>query len=193
MKLLNNTPIPDAILEPLLRKAGRAVGARTQRVVVQVNRATSHVTSCGMAYSATWVRWKGGSNRKLTTDKGAFKISLPLRSPTERPHIKKYRDLRYDPLTVAQRFFAVARHEWGHIREYQTGDYWRLPNSKRHPVMDLSGRVQKAKRRIPHDARPEEIRVENYAWDADEKGKDKDWAAEEIQALAIALRESGVE
>jgi hypothetical protein len=165
MKLLNYTKIPDAILEPLLLRAGRAVGARTAGVVVKVNPAYRCTGSSGMAYACAWVRWKRGSECRLTTDGGAFRISLPI---------------RYDPLKAAQNFFRTARHEWGHIRDYQTRDYWTLGNSR---IRRLGSR------RPPHDSRPEEIRAYNYADEADDKDRGERWAQEEILNLAIALEQ----
>jgi len=171
MKLINNTRIPDDTLLPLLLKAGRSVGARTAGVVVQVNLAPRCVTSRGRAYPYDWVRWIRGSNRRMKTDHGAFRISLPVRTITERSYIVAYRNKAYDALEVAQHFFYVARHEWGHIRDFQTGDYWKLGHSSK----------------MTHDRRPQELRAENYIYEADERKRGEPWAYEENMALALAL------
>jgi hypothetical protein len=164
VKLLNRTPIPDDILETLLVKAGRAVGAKTTNTVVQVNRCI-HGTS-GIAYNCTWVRW-GASKRRLKCD-GAFRITLPLPAG---PKARTWYHL-LDPLDAAVRFFEVARHEWGHIRDYQNPNRtWSIPT----------------RRRLPHDRRPVEIRADNYVFDADEHKHGAEWAIEEIVALAVEL------
>lgn len=172
MKLLNNTPVPDAVLEAVLIKAGRAVGAKTTAVVVQVNRGTRHCH--GIACECNWVRWKGA--RKLVTECGAFRLALPILdlSREKNPHVAEHKRKNWDPLIVAESFFRIARHEWGHIRDFQARDRWRLAFSR-------------GSRRPQHDRRPEEIRTENYADDADRRGRGVAWASEEILALGIAL------
>ncbi len=77
MKLINNTRVLDRVLEAVLLKAGRAVGARTAGVVVQVNSGRRRVH--GMAYDCDLVRWRRGSRRWMATDGGAFRITLPTR------------------------------------------------------------------------------------------------------------------
>jgi hypothetical protein len=177
MKLLNYTKIPDAVLEPLLLRAGRAIGVRTTGVVVKVNPAYRSTIVSGTAYHCGWVRWRRGTDRRLATDGGAFKVTLPVRTRTERPYVKEWRDKHYDPLEVAAKFFWVARHEWGHIRDYQSR-YWQTWSSR-----GQSGR------RPRHDSRPEEIRAFNYADEADDKDRGERWAQEEILNLAIALEQ----
>ncbi len=173
MKLLNNTKIPDDLLEAVLLRAGRSVRARTSNVVVQVNPAYRCLASRGMTHGCFRVRWQRGSRRWMITDGGAFRISLVVPSLHSEWRIK-----RYDPLTAAESFFRVARHEWGHIHDYQAKEFWRVSFSR-----------EQGGRRPPHDARPEEIRTENYANEADEKDRGAQWAQEEILALAVALEE----
>jgi hypothetical protein len=103
MKLLNNTKIPKTALETILVAAGRSVNAKTSGVVVQVN--PSRYRMSGMAYECWQVRWKP-LKRWTTTNSGEFKISIPKEG---------------DPLDLAERFFHVAQHEFGHIRDYQHG------------------------------------------------------------------------
>ena len=148
MRLLNRTPLPDSALYDLLVKAGRSVSASTTGVVVQVNpsyRAFNRAS--GMAYRCDSVGW-GRSKRWLSTSGGAFRISLPLL-------YLKHSDRNTDLVSVAESFLQVARHEWGHIRDYQN----KLESSRRGP----------GGRRPPHDSRPEEIRAENYIYDSDKK------------------------
>lgn len=195
MKLLNNTPVPDEILERLLTKAGRSVGARTSGVVVQVNRGNSSSSGCrGTAYCCSSVKWRTGNKRRkyaykdephpeggvrrkcivlnaprwISTDGGAFKISLPIAKTSP----------RYDGLVTAENFMYVARHEWGHIRDYQNGGKWRLPWSRPKP-----GKT----RRAAHDDRPEEIRADRYVRHSDEARKGRNWAYEEVMDLALFL------
>jgi hypothetical protein len=181
MKLLNNTPIPDAILIALLVRAGRTVGAKTTDVVVQINRSHWYLSPIrATAYDAGWVRWGGGSGRKLSCDE-AFRISLPLLNligETD-PSVIEHKWCNYDALTIAQRFYEVARHEFGHIRDYQQGGRYFLRWSK----------CGNNNRRPRHDSRPEEIRAENYAYDADRAGRNANAAVEEIVALGVVLEE----
>jgi len=204
MKLLNNTQIPNEVLEPLLTLAGRSVGARTSNVVVQVNRGDAWTDGCrGMAYECVWVRWTNKvqkrryktktrilSNgvkysyrilqthkRKIHTDGGAFKISLPV-IPASCHKKGRVGPMYYDGLHIAENFMYVARHEWGHIRDYQNGGRYSLSWSRPKPGQT---------RRAIHDRRPEEWRAENYIYDSDLRRKNKNWAYEEIMALALYL------
>jgi len=203
MKLLNNTTVPNEILEPLLTLAGRSVGARTSKVVVQVNRGDAWSNGCrGMAYECCWVRWQGGNKRRryvntsvrqpdgsskyvtivknkpnrISTDGGAFKISLPV-IPASCHKDGRTGPMCYNGLRIAENFMYVARHEWGHIRDYQDGGRYRLAWS----------RPKAGGRRAIHDRRPEEWRAENYIYDSDLRRKNKNWAYEEIMALALYL------
>ena len=149
MKLYNKTELPDAVLEPLLVAAGRCVGARTSGVVVKVTQGRNAGVS-GMAHSATFVnswhlkrvsKWK---SERVSTDGGWFRITKPWSRPG------------WDSLTVAQSFFAVAMHEWVHIRDYQNDGHWTMPWA----------RAGSSGRRARHDSRPKEPRAINGVDDA---------------------------
>ena len=99
MKLYNRTKIDTVVLESLLVKAGRSVGAKTSGVVVQVN--PSLWGGQGAAYRCIQVRM---GTRWIETDGGYFKIALPRRG---------------DILKIAETFFQVAQHEFVHIKDYQ--------------------------------------------------------------------------
>lgn len=104
MKLYNRTKIDTAILESLLVKAGRSVGARTSNVIVKVNSSRGAIR--GMAYRCSHVRI---GTRYIATDGGMFFISIPSLFPT-------------DPLSIARTFFDIAQHEFYHVKEYQDGN-----------------------------------------------------------------------
>ncbi len=158
MKLYNRTRIPDEVLRALLVKAGRSVGARTGNVAVQVNPA--NVTSKGCAYNWDLLRIRG---QWVKVD-GFFKIWLARKTS--------------DPIQSAQNFLLTARHEFGHIRDYQAGGRDRLEWSRRGP----------GGRRPLHDSRPEEIRANDYIYDSDQRLKNKPgYFDEEVLALAIEL------
>jgi len=175
MKLYNHTKYPDAVLESLLVKAGKAVGARTTGVVVIVNQGRQFGASIpGCAYRATSVRpnlrMKRDQNyliniRWVKTDGGYFTIVAPH---WNRP-----------ALEAVQNFYATAVHEWGHIKDFQRKD---LPEWSRR---DSSGR------RPRWEDRPEEIRANEYRDSARSQGKGENgsYAYEEIVGLALALEE----
>ena len=165
MKLINKTKVPNEVLENLLVSAGRSVGARTSGVVVRVCYGQPLSPVHGRATECYKVRWSG---RWQLTDGGGFKMTLPtLRT-------KKWLGITtYDPTNVAQEFYKIAQHEWGHIKDFQNGG--------RRTMEFSSGR-----RRPSHDTRPEEVRAENYVYEAEEKfGKERGY--NEIMALAIEL------
>lgn len=153
-----DTRLTDDVLDCFLIAAGRAVRARTSNVVVKV---IPGWRLWGRAYECYRVRWKR-SHQWTDTDGGAFKICLPLRSLAIG-----------DPLNFAERIFSVARHEWGHIRDYQHGG---------RRMMDFSG----GQRRPRHDRRPEEIRAENYVYESDSRGALNHYC-DQILRMAIEL------
>ena len=164
MKLINSTRIPDSVLRRVLLSAAKSIGGtRTGSVVVAVSQGQRSNAS-GTAWECDWVRWNG--RRRTMTDGGAFRIRLPMPHPA------------CDILLQSEGFWDIARHEWGHIRDYQNGGRRRLAFSK----AGSSGR------RPGHDSRPEEIRVERYSRVADRiRKRDAEWAAEEILELAVEM------
>jgi hypothetical protein len=159
MKLYNRTKLPDELLAPLLVAAGRSVGARTEHVSVTVNRALHTVR--GTAHECSQLQV---GQRWVKTDGGYFRISLPFHPSG-------------DALRTVQVFLWVARHEWGHIRDYQAGGRGRLEWSKR-----TNGR------RPVHESRPEEIRANNYIYDSDAKLAPGYWDGW-VLALALAYEQ----
>lgn len=158
MKLYNKTRIPDDVIAPALLEAGRAAHARTTNVVVIVNPGrTWHSRVHGMAHRSSAVaRWLVSSRRHtktsgrtelvkgwVDTDGGYFSIVLPVASLP--------RDMRrtaHDPLIRAESFYAIAAHEWAHIRQYQQGvRFDRAQHNRRHdnrPWERAANRVMKA-------------------------------------------------
>jgi hypothetical protein len=166
MKLLNNTPIANDVLNNVLIKAGRAIGAKTTNVVVQANQGRGWCG--GRAYNASAVRWSNNNKRKnirKVSCEGAFKITLSLSRP---------------PLETAQDFYNTARHEFGHVRDYQKGG-----------AFSLSWSISRNGRRPAHNKRPEEIRAEDYIYESDKKKRDEfsNYAYEVVLSLAIVLEE----
>jgi len=148
MKLYNRTACPDRILRPLLVAAGRAVGAKTGKVIVKVGQSRLP-RGTGMAIAADRVRLgflQGKPPEKwgrwITTQGGYIRLTLPGCSG------------RGDTIALAQSFYELALHEWGHILDLQTGLEF-LP---------WSGRD--GERRPRWEERPEEIRACNYANEA---------------------------
>lgn len=106
MHLLNRTKIPDTVLRALVTCAGKAVGARTSNVVVQVNTGSG---STGHAYQCDSIRWQGKTKRKARwkeTDCGAIRVTLATSN-------------RQDSLNLAESFYNLCAHEWGHVFDYQ--------------------------------------------------------------------------
>jgi hypothetical protein len=148
MKLYNRTECPDRILQPLLVAAGRAVGAKTGEVIVKVGQARLP-QGTGIAIAADRVRLgflQGKPPEKwgrwITTQGGYIRLTLP--------GCNRFAD----PLILAQSFYELAVHEWGHILDFQIGLGF-LP---------WSGRDGERKPRWKE--RPEEIRACTYANEA---------------------------
>jgi len=157
MKLYNRTRIPDKVLRDLLVKAGRSVGARTSNMAVSVNPTRRYGVGGGCAYNYDLLRVHG---RWIKVD-GYFKISLGEKTS--------------DPLLAAQAFLHIARHEFGHIRDYQIG------------IQEFSRRGPGGRRPL-HDSRPEEIRANNYIYDSDQRLRNKPgYFDDEVLALAIEI------
>ena len=175
VKLYNKTRYPDAILSALLTRAGRSIGARTSGVVVKVTAGRTSGHCRGLATECDWVyEWslrnlksrrqgKRIKGRAIATDGGEIELTLPLPSK--------------DCLATAENVFAVALHEWGHIRDFQHGGRLRFA---------FSTKAQSGRRPAWRD-RPEEIRADEYRKDAlakIDKGKVQS-ADDEILALAL--------
>jgi len=160
MKLYNKTKCPKNILKPLLVLAGKSIGARTSKVVIKITQGRSFRVK-GIAYKAYFVyswhlrnlksRRKGKHNlgRLINTDGGWIELTLP----------KLYRPERMkcwpttDGITLAQRFFKVAQHEFAHIKDYQNNNFIPTPTTNQD-------------RRIPWKNRPCEISAMNQVNDA---------------------------
>lgn len=156
MKLYNKTKCPDKLLKPLLTLAGKSVGARTSGVVVKVTQGRGYYSratakKCNYVYSWHLKGRRTGEERKqrkrgrlIKTDGGYFFIALPAKC-------EKFTGI--GGTDRARAFYDTAQHEWGHIRDYQSGCYTPSPRTP-------SGR------RIQWRDRPAEIRADNYVADA---------------------------
>ena len=140
MRLLNRTKAPDEALAGILRAAAREAGAKTTRLVVQVN--PSRYCQRGTAYNAAWVRWPGRSRKNIRRVSCSAAVRLSLIYP-----------IRGDALLLAESFYRLCVHEMVHVHDYQRGG---MTFSHAGP----SGR------RPPHDSRPEERRARGAAKNA---------------------------
>jgi hypothetical protein len=160
MKLYNKTKCPDEIIRPLLLAAGKSIGARTTNVVVKVTQGRS-LSSKGCVRNAPLVyswhlknlkcrRKPTNSNlgQLIQTDGGWIEITLPK---LKRPDIMKC--FTADAITLAERFYKTAQHEWAHIKDNQKHITPKTPKTP-------SGR------RIQWSERPCEIYAQNEAENA---------------------------
>jgi hypothetical protein len=139
MKLYNKTKYPNELLEPLLKEAGKAVGARTTNVIVKVTQGRYRYCR-GMAHKCGWVKkWfldtrahrKGGVYLKegmVGTDGGYFTLTMP--NPfipdwvKNSEHFKAWSEAHnHDGLTISELIYSVASHEWQHINQYQENKF----------------------------------------------------------------------
>ena len=127
MILYNHTKIPDDILTKVLYLAAKAVGSiRTQKVVIKVTTSSQYCSGrchkLGLMYYHGFLRgswdydysnseYNKKSDRKLIpTDGGYMFLQIPVTTKWSRYS---------DPLDLAERIFALAAHEWQHIKDYQ--------------------------------------------------------------------------
>lgn len=159
MKLINRTTLSDVFLEDVLKNASKSLGLkfRTTNVVVYVFNTSYDVK--GYVIPVDWVRWRWKSKKKVweKTDKAAMAVGINI------SHYKSYVD-------AAIAFFDTARHEWGHVRDFQKGEEFST-----------------GKRRPRHEDRIEERRVFNYTNQADKKGRDANMYYDSIIKLALEL------
>jgi len=135
MKLYNKTKYPDDLLESLLIEAGKAVNARTTKVIVIATSGKAGYPSCrGTATRCDYVKrfaldtraYKKGTYELkkglVETDGGYFKITLPypfLPDWVKASESYKQGRLSHDGLSITESIFNVASHEWQHIKQYQ--------------------------------------------------------------------------
>lgn len=161
MKLINKAKLPDKILEQTLKLAAHSLGKRISTDIVVYVGTTSTHTSKGLAIKCTAVRW---DNRWRKTRGGAFRIWIGIVRP----------GTVFDGLKLAESFFETAQHEFGHIYDFQY-------EKRTHNRLDWAPR--KNGRRMSHQYRPEEKRVDEYL----SVSKDKNLYADMILNLAIEL------
>lgn len=188
MLIYNRTKVPDDALKPLVRLAGRSVGARYSRVPVFVGETLDRhlwkdydgflMAGGGVAYRASRVRISSVFNtlhkkrriRKPVIDCDGGYIYLKLATRT------------WDTLGAVEAFFNVLQHEMGHIRDYQ---------------FEIDGRGKlpwdrgvRGGRRGEHRWRPEERRVAHYMQEAHSRGLTVHSIPDEALAMAIAIEEA---
>lgn len=172
MKLIDKVGLPPIVyqaLYKLLVKAGQAVRAKTWGVVVIV--CPSRYRLAGVAGAGTHVTVKvgRGRTRRYRSDRAAFWLWLP-----RVPALRKLRPMAGE---LACRIFDIARHEFAHVADIQSGN----PQSREW------SRREKGRRRPPWRERPEELRVQIACDEADARGRDLAWARDELSALTEAL------
>lgn len=137
MKLHNKTKYPDDLLESLLVEAGKAINARTTKVIVIATSSKAGYYNChGVATKCDYVKrfaldtraYKKGTGELKTglveTDGGYFKITLPypfipqwIKDSDIYPQWQEAH--KFDGLTISELIYSVASHEWQHIKQYQ--------------------------------------------------------------------------
>ena len=135
MKLYNKTKYPDDLLENLLVEAGKAVNARTTKVIVIATSGKAGYLAChGIATRCDYVKrfaldtraYKKGTYELkkglVETDRGYFKITLPypfLPDWVKNTETFKQGRFPHDGLNITETIYNVASHEWQHIKQYQ--------------------------------------------------------------------------
>ena len=121
MKLFNKTNIPDDLLKAVIYRAAKAVGSvRTSEVVVKVTTAqygshgcVEHHKTCRWGYYLWFLEGcrsnKPGKNKLVYSDGGFVFLKISAN------------DFRRDPLAWAEGVYALAAHEWQHIKDSQKG------------------------------------------------------------------------
>jgi len=191
MKLYNKTKYPDDLLESLLIEAGKAVNARTAKVIVIATSGKAGYPSChGVATRCDYVKrfaldtraYKKGTYELkkglVETDRGYFKITLPypfLPDWVKASESYKQGRLLHDGLSITESIFSVASHEWRHIKQYQDN-------------MFRDRFFVKQERRKRHDNRAWEKDAIKAANKAQDKPKNK--AQEAILNLSLWIEEN---
>ena len=193
MKLYNKTKYPDDLLQALLIEAGKAIGARTSKVIVIVTSGKpGYPYTRGVAQRCDYVRhwaletraYKKGTYElkkgEVETDGGYFRLTIPYPfTPDWVKNSQHYQEWKaqHRGIDRAEQIFSTACHEWQHIRQYQT-----LIGAKGSFIFS-----NRKERRKHHD---------NRAWEKDAikaaskvKTKPRSQAQEAILNLAIWLEE----
>lgn len=181
MKLLNNTRVPDDLIDAVVKASAHGIKGPTGKmvqtgpVVVQVNPGRGWR---GTAWDYVWVRWKkrGEKRGRKRNCRGAFKVSLPVRLLTQRRRLPHRADLfKWTPEILVRHFFETSRHEWGHIADFQA------------PPLAAYGLEWNYDRRgIEYKEQPQESRAEDYAETAEQTHPFESFA-DEVQALADSM------
>jgi len=148
MKLYNRTKLDTKLLHKVLAAAGKAVGARTSKVVVEVVPRRAWGTT-GEAWQCCCFRV---GKRWIRTDGGGFVIRIPCNWLKNRSDASDYVCGR------AEGFFETAMHEWVHIRDFQDGG------------QDFKYRRTGSSRRMNWKDRPQEQRAESVVHLAESEG-----------------------
>lgn len=161
MKLINKTKIDSKILKRFLLSSAKIVGYDTDREIhIRVNRCRIDNGTRGVFIHCNNVRGQRYGYKKYSEDwhttNGVIQLWLPLMIPK---WWNGTGGLEIDGLKKAESIYRVAMHEFSHAK-----DYTALENGERLPyAKKINGRRER------HDKRPEEIRADNYVYDAEQK------------------------
>lgn len=113
IKLYNKSQCPDEILRPIIAAAGRRIGARTGVVVKVLGPCRGHQGHAKhqfrvYSWHLTQKRTKR-LGRSIATDGGWIELHVPRRHPAD------------NHLMLAEQFYRLCLHEWGHIKDFQDG------------------------------------------------------------------------
>ena len=116
MKLINKTKCPSDILIPLIKAAGKSIGARVSNVVVRVTQAHAPRMR-GVAIQCCSYRFTH-TKKYLKTDGGIIELVMPRFTTNYRKDIYSY-----DSVKLAKAFYKICQHEWAHILDFQNRTY----------------------------------------------------------------------
>ena len=124
MKLFNLTKLDDKILKQLLYAAAKktGMGVRTSKVVVKVSKGNSAHGSVrptrGWGYYVGWLKgkprkkWTLNDHQVLYSDGGTMLLWIFLPSSS-------YLIGKMDTITIAEKIYSLAAHEWKHVADLQ--------------------------------------------------------------------------
>jgi len=183
MKLYNQTAVPDDIIRAVIKSAAQMLKPRVRhgKVIVKVTRAQVHVSGyavqanrvlpsevCGKIYTKLGNDINEG-RKMIQTDCGWMLGRLPMPAQpvvwASQPH--------REPLAIAEKFFWMIIHEWGHIADFQHNVKCRLGERKRFTQYNRQWKN-----------RPHERRANAYRDEAKERGLTPE-AEEAILNLAV--------
>ncbi len=150
-------------------RSQRVSGAcwRTDRIALMTNNK-------GKVCHARTLRW---DVERVKLDGGYMEMMMP--SPKWIRTLKQSCGM-YDAMSTAERFCSTLIHEWGHIKDYQSGEYDRLNSN-------LIAEAQGKSRRTTWGDRPEERRANTMRDECQEKMDKGELPNVDNEVLNLAL------